>query len=57
MNFSVLKDLKTVFGFFISILFGIIAILLAINSNDYWVVFVVIEVILMFFSVNRADKI
>ena len=45
------------FGFVSSILLALIAIFLATNSNDYWVVFVVVALILMFFSVNRADKI
>ncbi|GAB3049790.1 hypothetical protein [Virgibacillus ainsalahensis] len=57
MNWPVLKDLKTVIGFAASILLGVTAIILAVNSKDYWVPFVVVSLILMFLSAFRADKI
>lgn len=57
MNWSVLKDLKTMLGFIISILLGLIAVILAVNSNSYWVVFVVGSVIPIALIVIRADKI
>ncbi|RDW14998.1 hypothetical protein [Oceanobacillus chungangensis] len=57
MNWSVLKDLKTMFGFITSILLGVFAIVLAVNNNKLWVLFVVVALILMLFSVFRADKI
>ncbi|MFD2681751.1 hypothetical protein [Bacillus seohaeanensis] len=57
MNWPVLKDLKTMLGFTISFLLGVTAIVLAINSNHYWVIFVVVALILTVMSVVRADKI
>ncbi|RLL48451.1 hypothetical protein D8M04_04100 [Oceanobacillus piezotolerans] len=56
MNWSVLKDLKTMLGFITSILSGIIAIVLAVNNNDLWVLLVIVTLILMILSVFRADK-
>lgn len=57
MNWPVLKDLKTMLGFSISILLGVIAIVLAANSNNYWVLFVVVALSFMFISVTRADRV
>ncbi|MGP4108548.1 hypothetical protein [Virgibacillus sp. L01] len=57
MNWPVLRDLKSMLGFSISILLGVIAIVLAANSSNYWVLFIVVALSLMFISVNRADKI
>lgn len=57
MNWPVLKDLKSMLGFSISILLGVIAIVLAAINNNYWVLFVVVALSLMFISVTRDDKI
>ncbi|SDQ77690.1 hypothetical protein SAMN05216232_3668 [Virgibacillus subterraneus] len=56
MNWPVLRDLKSMIGFSISKILGVIAIVLAANSNNYWVLFVV-ALSVMFISVARADKI
>lgn len=57
MNWPVLKDLKTMLGFSISILLGVIAIVLAAINNNYWVLFVVVALSFMFISVTRADRV
>ncbi|MBO1628525.1 hypothetical protein [Bacillus arachidis] len=57
MNWIVLKDSKTMWGFAIAILFAILSIVLAVKESEYWVVFVVLAIILTFLSVNRANKI
>ncbi|MDR7080681.1 hypothetical protein J2Y03_005772 [Neobacillus niacini] len=56
MNWSVLKDLKTIIGFITSSLLAVVGVVLAINNNSYWVVFVVLSIMLSFFSIRRADK-
>ena len=56
MNWSVLKDLKSIIGFITSSLLAVVGVVLAINNNSYWVVFVVLSIMLSFFSIRRADK-
>ncbi|WP_449537991.1 hypothetical protein [Ferdinandcohnia sp. Marseille-Q9671] len=57
MNFPVLKDVKAVIGFIMSLMLVGIAIVLATKNNSYWVVFVVLSLMVSYFSVRRADKI
>lgn len=56
MNYPVLKDVKTMVGFILSLILSVIAIALALNSNSYWVFFIVISLIVLAVSVFRADK-
>ncbi|OQR53546.1 hypothetical protein [Bacillus sp. CDB3] len=57
MNWTVLKDFKTMCGFTIAILLGILSIVLTVTNNQYWMVPIILSSILSFFSMNRADKI
>ncbi|MBJ8073650.1 MULTISPECIES: hypothetical protein [Bacillus cereus group] len=57
MNWTVLKDSKTMWGFAIAILFAILSIILAVKESGYWVVLVMLATILTFLSVNRANKV
>ncbi|MBJ8056043.1 hypothetical protein JDS87_30315 [Bacillus cereus] len=57
MNWTVLRDSKTIWGFAIAILFAILSIVLAVKESGYWVVLVVLATILTFLSVNRANKV
>lgn len=57
MNYKVLKDVKVVAGLISSIILSGIAIILAIYSINYWIFFVVVSMVVLFLSVNRADKI
>ena len=57
MNYKVLKDVKVVAGLISSIILSGIAIILAIYRNNYWIFFVVVSMVVLFLSVNRADKI
>ncbi|MED1060319.1 MULTISPECIES: hypothetical protein [Bacillus cereus group] len=57
MNWTVLRDSKTMWGFAIAILFAILSIVLAVKESGYWVVLVVLATILTFLSVNRANKV
>lgn len=57
MNYKVLKDVKVVSGLISSIILSGIAIILAIYSISYWIFFVVVSMMVLFLSVNRADKI
>ncbi|WJE55459.1 hypothetical protein QRE66_27570 (plasmid) [Bacillus cereus] len=57
MNWTVLRDSKTMWGFAIAILFAILSIVLAVKESGYWVVLVVLATVLTFLSVNRADKV
>ena len=57
MNWVVLKDSKTMWGFAIAILLAILSIVLAVKGNGYSVVPVVFASIMTFLSVNRADKV
>ncbi len=56
MNWLILKDFKTMFGFVVSNVFAVTSIILASSNNDYWVFFVFLALIFMFFSTYRADK-
>lgn len=57
MNSKVLKDVKTMAGFILSLMLSIIAVALAANDNDFWVFFAVVSMPAFAFSVNRANKI
>lgn len=57
MNWTVLRDSKTMWGFAIAILFAILSVVLAVKGIGYWVTFIVLASILTFLSVNRADKV
>ncbi|HDR5272514.1 hypothetical protein E8M24_27480 [Bacillus thuringiensis] len=56
MNCKVLKDVKIMWGFFFSIVLSVIAVALAIYNIGYWVVLVILSVIVLSFSVYRADE-
>jgi hypothetical protein len=56
MNYTMLKDVKTMLGFSASIIGSIIAILLAARDSDVWVVFIVLSLILLVLSVTRASR-
>jgi hypothetical protein len=56
MNYTMLKDVKTMLGFSASIIGSIIAILLAARDLDGWVVFSVLSLILLALSVTRASR-
>ncbi|CDO03492.1 hypothetical protein BN988_02008 [Oceanobacillus picturae] len=56
MNYTMLKDVKTMIGFFSSIIGSIIAIFLAAGDSDVWVVFIVLSLILLALSVTRASR-
>lgn len=57
MNWAVLKDSRTMAGLIVSILLNIGAIVLAANNISYWIVLVVVALIVLFFSVAKADKV
>ncbi|PFN14939.1 hypothetical protein COF61_30635 [Bacillus toyonensis] len=56
MNYKILKDVKILRGFFFSIVLSVIAVALAIYNIGYWVVLVILSVIVLSFSVYRADE-
>ncbi|MCG3419472.1 hypothetical protein [Oceanobacillus jordanicus] len=56
MNYTMLKDVKTMLGFSASIIGSIIAILLAARDLDGWVVFSILSLILLALSVTRASR-
>lgn len=43
-------------GFFFSIVLSVIAVALAVYNIGYWVVLVILSVIILSFSVYRADE-
>ncbi len=57
MNRKLLKDRKIVIGLVTSIIFSIIAIVLAVYEISLWVFFLVLALIASFFSANRAGKV
>ncbi|MDY0854335.1 damage-inducible protein DinB [Bacillus thuringiensis] len=58
MNYKILKDVKILRGFFFSIVLSVlaVAVALAIYNIGYWVVLVILSVIVLSFSVYRADE-
>ncbi|MCI0768515.1 damage-inducible protein DinB [Bacillus sp. TL12] len=56
MNYKVLKDVKIIWGFISTVMFSAIAVALAIYNIGYWVVFVILSVIVLSFSVYKADE-
>lgn len=57
MNYKVLKDIKVISGLISSIILSGVALVLAIYSSSYWVLFVVVSLLVLFSSVHRASKI
>jgi hypothetical protein len=57
MNRQVLKDVKTITGFLSAFLLCITGIILAAGDREFWVVPVVIALILLSYSVRRADRV
>lgn len=57
MNYKVLKDVKVVLGLTLSIILSAIGLILAIYNISYWVFFVVVSMVVLSFSVYRADKV
>ena len=56
MNLEILKDKKTLLGFSLAFLMSMIAIVLAVAGNGLWVVFILLNLLLLAFSVRRADR-
>ncbi|MGW6150891.1 hypothetical protein ACWFN4_26370 [Bacillus mycoides] len=56
MSYKVLKDVKIMWGFISSIMLSVIAVTLAVYNIGYWVVLVILSVIVLSFSVYRADE-
>lgn len=56
MNYKVLKDVKIMWGFISTIMLSAIAVALAVYNIGYWVVFVILSVIVLSFSVYKADE-
>ncbi|PFB13689.1 damage-inducible protein DinB [Bacillus cereus] len=56
MNYKVLKDVKIMWGFISTIMLSAIAVELAVYNIGYWVVFVILSVIVLSFSVYKADE-
>ena len=56
MNYPVLKDVKAMAGFILSLILSVIAIALALSNSSYWVLFIVISLIVLAVSVFRADR-
>lgn len=57
LNWTVLKDKKWLVFQSASTFSAIIALVLAIDNNTYWALFVALSMLLMFLSLNRAAKI
>ncbi|OUB85366.1 hypothetical protein BK784_33965 [Bacillus thuringiensis serovar medellin] len=56
MNYKVLKDVKIMWGFISTIMLSAIAVALAVYNIGYWLVFVILSVIVLSFSVYKADE-
>ncbi|WP_077324770.1 hypothetical protein [Virgibacillus siamensis] len=56
MNWPVLKDSKWLAFQLTSILSAVTGVILAVGSNSYWVLFILLSMILTGFGVNRATK-
>ena len=56
MNYKVLKDVKIMWGFISTIMLSAIAVALAVYNIGYWVVVVILSVIVLSFSVYKADE-
>ncbi|PDY77402.1 hypothetical protein [Bacillus cereus] len=56
MNCKLLKDTKIIRGFISSIMLSVIAVALAVYNIGYWVVLVILSVIVLSFSVFKADE-
>lgn len=56
MNKKVLQDKKTVVGLLLSILFSLVALIFAINDQEYWVMFVGMAMAATFYAGRRADQ-
>ena len=56
VNRRVLKDAKTILAFTIAFVFEIIGIVLALKNDEGWVVFVIFGILLLFYGVNRANR-
>lgn len=56
MTIKYLKDLKVVSGMILAILLSAIALILAIYTISYWVVFVLLSLITLHLTIHRADK-
>ncbi|SIS66499.1 hypothetical protein [Salimicrobium salexigens] len=57
MNWSVIKDKRWLIFQSASILLAIIAVVMAVNNNSYWVLFVALSMLLMVVGTNRAAKV
>lgn len=57
MNYTILKDVKTIAGFISSLMLSVIAVALAANDNDFWVFFLFVSLAVSALSAVRANKI
>ncbi|GGB58404.1 hypothetical protein GCM10011409_39860 [Lentibacillus populi] len=56
MNWPVLKDIKWLAYQLTSILSVLTGLILAVGSNSYWVLFVLLSMLLMGLGMSRATK-
>ncbi|MFC4022360.1 damage-inducible protein DinB [Oceanobacillus longus] len=57
MNLSVFKDSKFTIGMIFSFVLTLIAVITAATiENKNWVIFIVLSYIILFFSIQRVDK-
>jgi hypothetical protein len=56
MNWPVLKDVKTVTGFITALILSVVGIILAAGDQGIWVISVVMALMVLSYSVRRAEK-
>ncbi|WP_143544226.1 hypothetical protein [Salimicrobium humidisoli] len=57
MNWPLIKDRRWVLLQSASILLAVITLILAVNNNNYWVLFSALSMLMMIISASRAAKI
>ena len=57
MNWQVLRDKKTIAYFLLSCISFIVAIIIAVKDNQYWVALILIGNVFTLFAVFRAQKV
>lgn len=56
MNCRIMKDTKILQDFISSIMLSVIAVALGVYNISYWIVLVILSVIVLSFSVYKADE-
>jgi len=56
MNWGQLRDLKIILAFSLAFVLEIIGIVLAVSNEDSWVTFILLGILITFYSVNRANR-